>query len=214
MNCSDFARRLAAAVLACASFAAAAEELGVIGPVYPIGEESAIDTIMRRLKDKERTGELKRIQQEAVRRSVNSAKNPRPVDGLTTVQTRAQRLIDPTVTYDKAITTDEGQIVVPAGAKINPLLVTTLSKRLVFFDGRDKAQAEAVRKMVAREGVKVKPILVAGSWFDTTKAWKTQVYFDQHGKLSQRFGVRAVPTVIRQQGSMLVVDEIPAKELQ
>ena len=116
MNSSDFARRLAAAVLACASFAAAAEELGVIGPVYPIGEESAIDTIMRRLKDKERTGELKRIQQEAVRRSVNSAKNPRPVEGLTTVQTRAQRLIDPTVTYDKAITTDEGQIVVPAGA--------------------------------------------------------------------------------------------------
>lgn len=191
-----------------------AEELGAIGPTYPIGEESALDVILRRLKEKERTGELKKLQQDAVRRSVSSAKNPRPVDGITTVLDRAQRLIDPTVTYSQAIKTDEGQIVVPAGAKINPLLVTGLSKRLVFFDGRDKAQTEAVRRMVAKNAAKVKPILVAGSWFDTSKAWKTQVYYDQQGRLTQRFGVRAVPTVISQQGDMLLLEEIPAKELQ
>lgn len=191
-----------------------AEELGAIGPVYPIHEESALDTILRRLKEKERTGELKRIQQEAVRRSINSAKNPKPVEGLTAVAERSQRLIDPTVSYTKAITTDEGQIVVPAGAKINPLLVTRLSKRLVFFDGRDRAQAEAVRRVVAKDGVRVKPILVAGSWYDTTKAWKTQVYYDQAGTLSRRFGIKAVPTVISQQGEMLLLEEVPAKELK
>lgn len=214
MNSSKVFLAVAAAALAAACIGAQAEELGQIGPVYPIGEESALDTILARLKEKERTGELKRIQQEAIKRSVASAKNPRPVEGLTTVQERSQRLIDPTVTYSRAITTDDGQIVVPAGAKINPLVVTSLSKRLVFFDGRDKAQAEAVRKMVAKGGAKVKPILVAGSWFDTSKAWKTQVYYDQQGKLSQRFGIRAVPSVISQQGAMLLVEEVPAKELQ
>lgn len=214
MNSSKAILAVAAAALTAACIGAQAEELGQIGPVYPIGEESALDTIMARLKEKERTGELKRIQQEAVKRSVASAKNPKPVEGLTTAQARSKRLIDPTVTYSRAITTDEGQIVVPAGAKINPLLVTSLSKRLVFFDGRDKAQAEAVRKMVAKGGPKVKPILVAGSWFDTSKAWKTQVYYDQQGKLSQRFGLRAVPSVISQQGAMLLVEEVPAKELQ
>lgn len=214
MNSSKVFLAVAAAALAAACIGAQAEELGQIGPVYPIGEESALDTILARLKEKERTGELKRIQQEAIKRSVASAKNPKPVEGLTTVQERSQRLIDPTVTYSRAITTDDGQIVVPAGAKINPLLVTSLSKRLVFFDGRDKAQAEAVRKMVAKGGTKVKPILVAGSWFDTSKAWKTQVYYDQQGKLSQRFGIRAVPSVISQQGAMLLVEEVPAKELQ
>lgn len=214
MNSSKVFLAVAAAALAAACISAQAEELGQIGPVYPIGEESALDTILARLKEKERTGELKRIQQEAIKRSVASAKNPRPVEGLTTVQGRSQRLIDPTVTYSRAITTDDGQIVVPAGAKINPLVVTSLSKRLVFFDGRDKAQAEAVRKMVAKGGAKVKPILVAGSWFDTSKAWKTQVYYDQQGKLSQRFGIRAVPSVISQQGAMLLVEEVPAKELQ
>jgi len=192
----------------------AAEELGAIGPVYPIAEENAVEMILARLREKERTGDLKRMQQEAVKRSVNSAKNPKPVQGLGLATTRAQRLLDPTVTYDHEIRTDEGRIVVPAGSRINPLLVTSLTKRLVFFDGRDSAQAEAVRKMVAKDGPKVKPILVAGSWFDTSKAWRTQVYFDQQGKLSQRFGVRAVPTVISQQGAFLLVEEVPAKELR
>lgn len=214
MNSSKVILAAMAATLAMASLPSHAEELGQIGPVYPIGEESALDMILNRLKEKERTGELKRIEQEAIKRSVASAKNPKPVEGLTTVHERSQRLIDPTVTYNRAVTTDDGQIVVPAGSKINPLLVTSLSKRLVFFDGRDRAQAEAVRKMVAKAGPKVKPILVAGSWFDTSKAWKTQVYYDQQGKLSQRFGIKAVPSVISQQGAMLLVEEVPAKELQ
>lgn len=196
------------------SVSAAADELGTIGPVYPIGEENALDTIMKRLKEKERSGELKRIQQESIRRSVNSVKNPKPVAGLSIVRERGQRLVDPTVTYGDAVKTDEGQIIVPAGAKINPLLVTALTKRLVFFDGRDREQTEAVRKLVQKHSTKVKPILVAGSWYDTSKAWKTQVFFDQHGKLSERFGIKAVPTVISQQGSMLLVEEIPAKELK
>lgn len=202
-----------AAILA-STYPVHAEELGVIGPVYPIGEESALDTILNKLKEKERSGELKKIQDAAVKRSVNSAKNPAPVDGLVTAKERKERLIDPTVTYNQAVKTDDGAIVVPAGSKINPLLVTSLSKRLVFFDGRDKAQTEAVRKMVAKYSTKVKPILVAGSWYDTSKAWKTQVYYDQHGKLSQRFGIHAVPTVISQQGGMLLLEEIPAKELK
>jgi conjugal transfer pilus assembly protein TraW len=197
-----------------AAATARAEELGVIGPVYPIGEESALDTILNKLKQKERTGELKKFQQAAIKRSINAAKNPVPVDGLVTAQARRQRLIDPSVSYDKAVTTDEGQIVVPAGSKINPLLVTSLSKKLVFFDGRDQAQTEAVRKMVLKYSTRVKPILVAGSWYDTSKAWKTQVFYDQQGKLSKRFGIAAVPSVISQQGAMLLLEEIPAKELK
>lgn len=191
-----------------------AESIGTIGQTYPIGEESALTMIMNKLRQKERSGELKKLQQEAIKRSINSVKNMPPVDGIQTVTEKAQRLIDPTVYYPNAVKTDEGRIVVPAGAKVNPLLVTSLSKRLVFFDGRDPAQAEAVRRMVKKEGVKVKPILIAGSWLDLTKAWKTQVYFDQKGVLSQRFGIHAVPTVISQQGAALLLQEVPAKELQ
>lgn len=75
----------------------------------------------------------------------------------------------------------------PAGTKINPLDMTGLTKTLVFFDGRDPEQREAVGALLVAKGgqLKVKPILVAGSWLDLTKAWKTQVFYDQKGTLFQ-----------------------------
>ena len=103
---------------------------------------------------------------------------------------------------------------VPAGARINPLEITGLSKTLVFFDGRDPAQREAVRLLVQKQQKRIKPILVAGSWLDMTRTWKTQVFYDQHGTLSKRFGIRAVPSLIRQEGKALLLEEIPAKELK
>jgi conjugal transfer pilus assembly protein TraW len=210
-----FSKLIAALMIAATLPAAQAASLGTIGPTYPIGEESALDMIMKKLREKERSGELKRLQEEAIRRSMGSIKNMQPVEGITTVRARSQRLIDPTVTYTKPVTTDDGRIVVPAGTKINPLDMTGLTKTLVFFDGRDPEQRAAVGRLVAANGqLKVKPILVAGSWFDLTKAWKTQVFYDQKGTLSKRFGITAVPAVIRQQGKMLVLDEIPAKELR
>ncbi|MCG1040529.1 MULTISPECIES: type-F conjugative transfer system protein TraW [Burkholderiaceae] len=207
--------KLIAAWLAAAMLPAAnAVHLGSIGQTYPIGEESALDMMMKKLRQKERTGELKKLQEQAIQRSIDSVKHMKPVDGITTVTERAQRLIDPTVIYAKAVTTDDGRIVIPAGTRINPLDVINLTKTLVFFDGRDTAQCEAVRKLVAQGSARLKPILVAGSWLDLTRAWKTQVFYDQHGSLTQRFGIKAVPSVIRQQGKMLLVEEIPAKELQ
>ena len=145
-----------------------AGSVGVIGPTYPIGEESALDMIMKKLREKERSGELKKLQEEAIRRSINGVKNMKPVDGISTVQSKAQRLIDPTVNYTKSITTDDGRVVVPAGTRINPLEIVPFTKKLIFFDGRDPEQREAVGRMLKTPGNRIKPILVAGSWFDLT----------------------------------------------
>lgn len=209
-----FSKLIAGTAIGLFSVTVWADYVGSVGSTYPIAEQSALDMILGKLKAKEKSGELKRMQEEAARRSMNSVKNIPPVEGLGVVQSRSIRQIDPTVTYAQAIKTDEGKVVVPAGSKINPLLVTKLSKTLVFFDGRDVAQREAVSRLMARGGpAKYKPILVGGSWLDLTKSWKTQVYFDQHGVLSKRFGIRAVPSLIYQQGQFLALEEIPSKEL-
>lgn len=210
-----FSSGCVALLLAALAVSAQAIELGRIGPTYPIGEESALDMVMKKLRQKERSGELRRLQEEGVRRSMASIRNMPPVEGISTVHSRAQRLIDPTVSYARSVTTDDGRVVIPAGTRVNPLDTINLSKTLVFFDGRDPEQREAVARLVASQGqLRLKPILVAGSWLDLTKAWKTQVFYDQQGVLSRRFGITAVPAVIRQQGRMLVLDEIPAKELR
>lgn len=210
-----FSRAWGALLLAALVPAAQAVELGRIGPTYPIGEQSALDMVMNKLRQKERSGELRRLQEEGIRRSLGSIRNMPPVAGIVTVRSRAQRLIDPSVSYARSVTTDDGRVIIPAGTRINPLDTISLSKALVFFDGRDPEQREAVGRLVASKGqLRLKPILVAGSWLDLSKAWKTQVFYDQQGILSRRFGITAVPAVIRQQGRMLVLDEIPAQELR
>ena len=190
-----------------------AESLGTIGPLYAIAEQSALDMISQKLDAKQKSGELAQLQRDAVKRSMKSVRNPESVQGVGVVTQRSSRLIDPTVFYAQPVTTDEGQIVVPAGSRINPLDFMAFSKTLVFFDGRDKAQVNAVHAMVLRDA-RVKPILIAGSWLDIGKAWKRQVFFDQKGTLSRRFEIAAVPSIIRQQGRALLLEEIPARDLR
>lgn len=214
MRFSEAWCRYAAAILIVTVPAAAwAGMTGVIGPTYPIAEESAVAQILGQLRKKAQTGELARLQKEAVRRSLDSARHPAPVAGIRTATERSERLIDPTVTYAQAVTTDDGRIVVPAGTSINPLDLMPFTQTLVFFDGRDAEQVDAVIRLMAHPGARVKPILVAGSWSDLTKRLGTQMYFDQRGILSERFGITAVPALIRQQGRALALTVMPAKEM-
>lgn len=193
---------------------AQAQHLDAIGPVYPIAEESALVMIMKKLQALEKTGALAKMQEKAKQRAIESIKNMPPVAGISTVKTPAARLVDPSVTYTKPIVTPDGKVVVAAGTRVNPLEIIMLSKRLVFFDGRDPEQCSAVKQLIDRDATRIKPILIAGSWLDLTKAWKTQVYYDQHGVLSKRLQINAVPSVVSQRGNQLLIQEIPAKELK
>ncbi|KVO90910.1 type-F conjugative transfer system protein TraW [Burkholderia ubonensis] len=204
---------LALVLAAATADSACAGMLGTVGPTYPIAEPSAVDQILAQLRKKAQTGELARLQQEAVRRSLNSARNPAPVDGIRTATARSEQLIDPTVTYPEPVRTDDGHIVIPAGTNVNPLDIMPFTETLVFFDGRDPEQAAAVARLLARPNARVKPVLIAGSWLDLTKQFKTQVYFDQNGTLSHRFGISEVPALIRQQGKALSLSVVPAREL-
>lgn len=209
-----FVRALIGALLTVSVVSAHAGMLGSVGPTYPIAEENAVTTIMKMLREKARTGELKRLQEESVRRSMASIKQPTPVAGIRTATSHSERTIDPSVTYETPLTTDDGRVIVPAGTRINPLDVMPFTETLVFFDGRDPEQTAAVGRMLAVPGVHMKAILVAGSWLDLTKQFGKQIYFDQRGVLAQRFGIDTVPAVIRQKGKVLSLTIVPAKELK
>lgn len=211
MRCSSWL-----ALLACATWLlpAQAGSLGTLGSTYAVAESSALDLVLGRLRALQQSGALQREQQAAVLRSLDSVRHPAPVPGLETVSQRAERLLDPSVHYAQGVSTPDGRQLVPAGARINPLLLTRLSSRLLFFDGRDPEQVAAVQRLLRRAGGGLKPILVGGSWLELGKAWHTRLYYDQQGLLSQRFGIRAVPCLISQQGQSLLLQEIPARELR
>ena len=73
-----------------------------------------------------------------------------------------------------------------------------------FFDGDDPDQLAWALKQNAN----AKLILVKGAPLELMKAGQRRFYFDQGGKLTERFGIRSVPARVRQQGRLLEVSEI------
>ena len=79
-------RRVVTVVLAVALTLGVADtravDLGIIGPTYEISEPHFLQMIERRLREKERSGELKRLQEQAMERSITTVTNPPPIAGL------------------------------------------------------------------------------------------------------------------------------------
>lgn len=207
----SFSRLLALLLL---TNTALAGPLGSIGPTYPIIEEDAIVSLQAKLKRMEASGELAKLQNESRERIIRNIEQPAPVTGLTEAKTRSVHYVDLSVSFAQGVSDGDGRVVVPAGTRVNPLEHVSLSKRWVFFDGRDPEQAKKVLAMLTKEGGRIKPVLVAGSFMQTMREWGLQVYFDQYGKLVKRFNITQVPAIVSQDGLKLKIEQMPAGELK
>lgn len=190
---------------------ALATDLGVIGPVYSVSEPHLLDFIRQSLQQKEHSGELAKIENETRARGVDAVAHPQPVAGIRSAQTARTFYFDPTFTLGRNIVDDKGKLLFAAGTRKNPLEIVSLSKRLLFFDARDKRQVTRAHELIAsyrQHNVRVKPILVGGSYLDLMKAWQTPVYYDQQGVLSHRLGITRVPAIVSQEGMRLRIDEL------
>ncbi len=204
-------QRRAILLFACA-FAATvstrAEDLGAIGPTYPIAEQNLLDVIMARLREKERSGELRQLQQQARERATQSVMTPKPVAGLRRAETARTTYFDPTFTLDRNIVDENGALLFQAGLRTNPLDIVSMSKHLLFFDARDSRQVARARELIERYQGRVKPILVGGSTISLMQAWNRPVYYDQEGLLVRKLGITAVPAIVSQEGARLRIDEL------
>lgn len=195
-------------LLALLSAGLRAEPIGAVGPLYPVTEPDLLEAIQAKLREKEKTGELARLQQEAKQRAVRAIENPKPVPGLGKATRLRTFYYDPSITVTRNITDATGKILVPAGTRVNPLDYVSLSKKLFFFDARDKAQVRQAEEVILQLGGRVKPILTGGSYMALMRLWKRQVYFDQQGALVKKFGIEHVPAIVSQEGKLLRIDEI------
>lgn len=185
-----------------------AVDLGTLGPTYGIAEPHLLDFIGQRLRDKERSGELQRLMQEAQSRGIDAVRQPRPVDGLRATQIARSFHVDPSFTLDRNITDGQGRLLYAAGTRRNPLDVVSLSRRLLFFDARDRRQLARARELIARYEGQVKPILTGGSYLELMQAWRVPVFYDQQGTLTRRLGIEQVPALVSQEGPRLRIDEL------
>jgi conjugal transfer pilus assembly protein TraW len=88
----------------------------------------------------------------------------------------------------------------------------TLRSTWFLFDGRDPKQvAMAQREAAAAStgGAPLTLILVGGAPLELARAWNRPVYFDQGGRTVKRLGLTAVPARVRQDGRLLLIEELP-----
>lgn len=197
---------LAAALLL--SVAARAQDLGVIGPVYPIAEPSLLEVILAKLREADANGVMARLQRDTQVNVKRSIEQPAPVTRITRTTKARSFYYDPSIVVPYAITDAEGKVIVAPGTKVNPLDTVSLSKRLLFIDARDAAQIGRARGILDEHGGKVKVILTGGSYLELMRHWKRPVFYDQQGQLTDQLGIRHVPALVTQEGRRLRIDEI------
>ncbi len=167
-----------------------------------------LQEIHRLLKEKQQSGEMAKLQKQAVERGKHSIENPKSVKGLEKVIKGRSFYWDPSIRVPQTITDPEGNVIAEAGKVINPLDYVNLPQHLLFFDGSDSTQVAKAKSIVDHYSGAVKAILVKGQPLELTRQWKFQVYFDQGGALVRRLGIERVPSLVSQEGRKLRIDEL------
>jgi conjugal transfer pilus assembly protein TraW len=129
---------------------ARATDLGTVGPTYEIAEPHLLQMIEQRLREKERSGELARIEQEARQRGTDSVRQPTPVAGVRTTAAPRTFYFDPSTPWTSNILGAKGRAAVrrrhTARTRLN---VVSMTRHLLFFDARDTRQVRRARQLIA-----------------------------------------------------------------
>lgn len=181
-----------------------ARDYGQRGTVFPVIERDLLEQIHSRLTQMERSGETARLNEDLKRRTIARVGRPDPVAGIVRASEARRWQFDPTITLAADIRGAKGELIHAAGTRVNPLDSVGLRADLLFLDGDDSDQLTWALKQDAN----AKLILVKGAPLELMKARQRRFYFDQGGKLTERFGIRSVPARVRQQGRLLEVSEI------
>jgi conjugal transfer pilus assembly protein TraW len=204
-------RSVAVFICLVASQTALAQETMRLGPTYPITEVDFLKSIEAKLRAKEKTGELAKMQAEAVRRNEAAIMNPKPIEGITKTSFARSFYWDPSIIITSDVKLPDGTVLAKAGSRLNPLDTTSMSKALFFFDERDTAQTAMAKRLHAERNGAVKLVLTGGSFVRLMRSWGQQVYFDQGGVLTAKFGITQVPALVAQDGKRLRIDEMMVK---
>jgi conjugal transfer pilus assembly protein TraW len=178
-----------------------AENLGVYGALYPIGESDFLSGIFSVLHDKEISGELRKQQEIFQARSIEHIVRPMPVQGVDDLSGEPHsHFYDPTLTLTHPIFDRRG-LFVAAGTSINPLKEHNFDEALVFINGDNLKQQHWVIRFIEdsqKSYRKIKIILVRGNIKEVSEHLQQKIYFDQAGFLCHIFHIEHTPTIVTQ----------------
>ena len=186
-----------------------ARDYGQQGTHFPIIEPDLLEQIQSRLQTMDKNGDIDRLNQKLKARTIARVNRPKPVAGLVRATKAATRLFDPTITLQADILDHDKRRIWEKGTKVNPLDTVPLRAALIFLDGDDPAQLEWA---FAQKSKTAKLILTKGAPLQLMKARQRRFYFDQGGRLTAHFDIKALPAIVDQQGRMLRIREFAMSE--
>lgn len=183
---------------------ACAEDLGRVGPLWSVRERDLLESIQARAAALQKSGavELRRKEMEA--RAKLYVDQPPPL-GLKRAAASREWTLDPSITLPYDLRDAAGHVIAAAGTRVNPLDQVTLTRELVFLDGRDPEQVAWLRRWIEHKRRR-KVVMVGGSLREVGRATGiSPLYFDQSGELTRALRVQEVPAVVTQAGKQLRV---------
>ncbi len=183
-------------------------DLGVIGQTYEIAEPDMLEGFYTKLREAEANGKMAEVEAQMKQRFIAHANRPKGIE-LPRAKEHRVHYYDPSIVLSQDIIDHEGNVLWPAGTRVNPFDYTAMSQQWLFFNADDPEQAAWAHDYLKRYPYQVRPILTQGAVLELSKSWQTRLYFDQHGKYVEKFGIKSLPSVVSQEGKKIRIDEIP-----
>ena len=171
-----------------------------------------MEIIQRKLKALQKDGYLEELQTQIKEKVRHRVRNPKPVSGITKTSDYKSWHYDPRITVSLDIKDHQGNIIAAKGTTFNPLSKLGFGSSLLFIDGTDQDQVTWSLSHHKRDsGIKI--ILVKGSPFELMeKHEEITFYFDQMGKITEKFNLTHVPAKVTQDELVLKVEEVVLEE--
>ena len=185
------------------------KDFGVVGEVFPIQERNLIEVIQAKLLKLQADGKLETYNQQIQAKVKSQIERPAPVAGITHTVKPRTFTYDPSITVAADLKDHQGTVFHRKGERVNPLHFRSMTKPLLFIDGDDSVQITWAFRMLKKHPL-AKIILTNGAPLKIMEDIGLTIYFDQHGKITQKLGIVCVPAIVTQEGEVLKIEEVKA----
>jgi len=172
-----------------------------LGPVYPIIEPDWLEWLPKqaemRLREKPPSFSKEQLK-EAIRRQTPEVELPEATSPKTYT-------FDPSLRTDRPVTDQTGNVVIPAGALVNPLERLLEFRPIIIIDGKKKKQVEWAKGLI--RSLKPLVLMTSGDVLELNKQLGVPVYPVPNALIS-RFSIERVPVILSQEGKQIKVEEV------
>jgi hypothetical protein len=182
-------------------------KINELGRTYEIAEPDAYEEILDAVKKVDLEKYKKTLQENIKKYSVvDEFKIPYAKETRT-------RYFEPRYELPFDIVDAKGGVIYPKGFTFNPLQYMTLPGIFVFFDAKNASHLNWLKNEGYTKRLDVMFIAVRGDVVEASRILKAPVY-KASKILLERFDVKKIPSIIRQNGGYLEITEVGMKDVE